>query len=271
LAGLLVWLLKASHVPAIEEIELISYGVARAVLVGSLVWLGYVALEPLLRRWWPDTLVSWNRLLAGRIRDPRIGRDVLLGLFFGLALVVYEIVLWWGVDRLGIPPRRPDSPTFALLQALRGGRHIAASVLELFVVAVGGTVVFALLLLILRIVFRKPWLAIGILGVISIVPSMLAMEPALMVPYLIDALAVFAVYVFLLARYGLVSLFVLVALVGLLNSRPVADFQAWYGTGALAYFLVVLGLAIYGYYFSRADRSRSRDVRLATPASAATR
>jgi hypothetical protein len=32
-----------------------------------------------VRRRWPATLVSWSRLLAGRFRDPLVGRDVLAG------------------------------------------------------------------------------------------------------------------------------------------------------------------------------------------------
>ena len=32
-----------------------------------------------MRRRWPQTLISWTRVLAGRLRDPLVGRDVLVG------------------------------------------------------------------------------------------------------------------------------------------------------------------------------------------------
>jgi hypothetical protein len=33
---------------------------------GALVWAGYLAVEPYVRRWWPTTLVAWRRALDGR-------------------------------------------------------------------------------------------------------------------------------------------------------------------------------------------------------------
>ena len=53
--------------------------------LAALVWLIYVALEPIVRRRWPDLLISWTRLLSGRFRDPLVGRDLLAGLLLGSA------------------------------------------------------------------------------------------------------------------------------------------------------------------------------------------
>ena len=39
-------------------------------------WVIYLAVEPVVRRRWPDTLASWTRLLRGRALDPLVGRDV---------------------------------------------------------------------------------------------------------------------------------------------------------------------------------------------------
>ena len=49
------------------------------------VWVLYVALEPHARRLWPTSMVGWARLLDGRLKDPLIGRDVLIGGLFGTA------------------------------------------------------------------------------------------------------------------------------------------------------------------------------------------
>lgn len=56
-----------------------SFSIATAALVGLI----YVALEPIVRRRWPDLLISWSRLLAGGLRDPMVGRDVLIGGLLG--------------------------------------------------------------------------------------------------------------------------------------------------------------------------------------------
>ena len=43
------------------------------------VWLLYLALEPYVRKFWPTTLISWSRCVAGNVLDPQVGRDVLIG------------------------------------------------------------------------------------------------------------------------------------------------------------------------------------------------
>lgn len=75
----------ADHVPTLwGELsiiyEIMSYAVIAAVVVGLL----YIALEPYVRRHWPETLVSWNRVMRGNFRDPMVGRDVLAGGLMGL-------------------------------------------------------------------------------------------------------------------------------------------------------------------------------------------
>ena len=51
----------------------------RCVYLMCLVWIFYMALEPYVRRIWPEMVISWSRLLAGRWFDPLVGRDVLAG------------------------------------------------------------------------------------------------------------------------------------------------------------------------------------------------
>jgi hypothetical protein len=53
------------------------------MLFSLLAWVGYMAVEPYVRRTWPHVMVSWQRLLNGCFRDPLIGRDLLLGIFAG--------------------------------------------------------------------------------------------------------------------------------------------------------------------------------------------
>ncbi len=56
-------------------VEIIKFSLFWAVFGG----LVYCALEPYVRRWWSEYLISWSRLLAGDFRDPMIGRDILVG------------------------------------------------------------------------------------------------------------------------------------------------------------------------------------------------
>ena len=67
---------------------------AHAMLHGVTVWVLYMAIEPYVRRVWPRMLVSWTRLLSGRLRDPLLGRDVLIGLLVGCGMwAAYQYAL----------------------------------------------------------------------------------------------------------------------------------------------------------------------------------
>ena len=56
---------------------------ARGTLVGLAAYTFYMALEPDVRRRSPETLVSWSRAIDGRLRDPLVGRDLLIGIAVG--------------------------------------------------------------------------------------------------------------------------------------------------------------------------------------------
>ena len=73
-----------------------------------LLWVIYIALEPYVRRFWPDGILGWTRLISGYVRDPRVGRDVLTGCVFGVAMgccwtIFYELL----PPLLGRPPPIP--------------------------------------------------------------------------------------------------------------------------------------------------------------------
>jgi hypothetical protein len=74
--GMLFWTFGWDHQPTFAELGLVFQAVAWNLMLAALVWLLYVALEPYARRLWPEGMVSWNRLLQGRWRDPLVGRDI---------------------------------------------------------------------------------------------------------------------------------------------------------------------------------------------------
>jgi hypothetical protein len=69
--------------------------VARGLLLGAAVWVAYMALEPFLRRHWPSTMISWSRLLAGRLRDRLVGRDLLIGVLTAGSYSFSSRRRWW--------------------------------------------------------------------------------------------------------------------------------------------------------------------------------
>jgi serine/threonine-protein kinase len=83
------WLLGDRHVPAFgTEIDMLFTAVGEALFGAAILWLTYLGLEPYVRRFAPDCMIGWTRLLAGSWRDPRVGRDVLIGVGAGLLMTL---------------------------------------------------------------------------------------------------------------------------------------------------------------------------------------
>lgn len=89
-AGLMAWsivLMSNRTFTAWGPFVLLASTVSRGLFVGSFAGLAYLALEPTIRRHRPGLLVSWHRLLAGEVRNPLVGRDLLAGCLLGLGSV----------------------------------------------------------------------------------------------------------------------------------------------------------------------------------------
>ena len=107
-SGMLYWAMVSHHQPTGTESDMFFDHAARMLLWAGLVWLIYVALEPSLRRIWPESLISWNRFVRGGLHDPRVGRDLLIGgtaAVISLALQFMTHVLPGWMD---LPLKRPS-------------------------------------------------------------------------------------------------------------------------------------------------------------------
>ncbi|HVQ30670.1 MAG TPA: serine/threonine-protein kinase, partial [Vicinamibacteria bacterium] len=154
-------LIRADHVPlAGEELWVLIKVFAYPSFWAAQVWLIYMALEPYARRRWPHVLISWKRLLAGRLRDPLVGRDVLIGCVAGtLVRSSYGLTVlaptWFGKGLL-----TPDIYVYgATLTSVRD------PLFRLFVnqySAVLYALAFLFLLVLLRSVLRVQWLAVAL-------------------------------------------------------------------------------------------------------------
>ena len=161
LFGLLDWLLGERHVGVFsEEVGLFYVWMARAALTAAIVWITYFAMEPYVRRFWPQTMITWSRVLDGRFRDPAVGRDVLVGGMSGLLLVLIaqlDVLLpsWFGA-----PPPVPMLPAAVHdLAALLGLRYKLSILVTTLMTGTSLSLVVLLLMLMMRVVVRPPWLA----------------------------------------------------------------------------------------------------------------
>jgi hypothetical protein len=89
--AMLDWLVGERHSSAFqEEASAALLWTSRATFTAAVAWFTYVAVEPYVRRLWPQTIVTWSRLIAGWFRDPLVGRDLLVGTVLGTALTLMD-------------------------------------------------------------------------------------------------------------------------------------------------------------------------------------
>ena len=250
LVGIVNWALLAHHISSQMEIVLFILAVSVSLFFGLLTWLLYVALEPYVRRYWPDTLISWSRFLAGKFKDPVVARDVLLGTLFGLASAALEQLQPYAEAWLGRAPQRPLGLTTAY--TLEGFRGSIATVLSQASSSFSGAFIIFFFFFLLRFILRRNWLAAVVMSLLFCIPSLAAQNP------LIDALFTapfFLAYLYVLHRFGLVTLTVLYFVDQLADSMPLATpLGAWYTEGGLVAMITILAVAFYGFYVSRAGK-----------------
>jgi hypothetical protein len=247
--GLLSATLFAHHVPnLIAELTLVLTLCGWMLLWGGFSWLSYVAFEPHVRRLWPRTLVSWTRVLEGRVRDPLVGRDVLVGVLAGV-LVTGASALRVTIDNV----TTTDALVAQGIDALRSVRHLWSRVifysLDGLQFALGGF----FMLLFMRLLLRRTWLAAVVLTALN-APIV---ESGWTSAGVLQAVAATTLFFVVVLRIGLLA-GVTMSMTGWLLTRiPLTlDFNAWYAGSSAMVLLVVVASAIWA--FSEATRRRAR-------------
>jgi serine/threonine-protein kinase len=245
--------------PQLEQVSGPAPAVSWALFAAGLARLLYVALEPYVRSRWPHTIITWSRLSSGRIRDVLVGRDLLLGMLFG---VVQSTLVWSGIAitrRFGAVEPIPLMP---VLDPLLSTRFVFTSFINFLYSSITAALAFFVLLFLLRQLLRKDWLALAVFLLIAAVAGASGQD----LPLVAGAMSLMAatVAVTALLRFGLVTYAVsnFVASVLTVGFPLSVDPARWYSSPS-AFAVVALGAAaVYGYHLAsggwrvRAERAR---------------
>jgi serine/threonine-protein kinase len=241
---------RADHVAGAEELWILIKVLAYPSFWALVVWTLYLALEPYARRRWPHVLISWKRLLSGRFDDPLVGRDALLGALVGLVLAAAFRLFWLAPEWQGRPSPVPD--IFVYGPTLTDWRHAVG--FRLFV-NLFSCVLFALallfLLVLLRVIVRKQWIA-ALLWCVLLAAPVRAGEPSL--EWIYGGLRALTLYM-LLMRCGLLAF--AAAFFFMFNTFEALltlDLTAWYAPRGLPIVLVFAGLLAYCFHTSLAGK-----------------
>ena len=244
--GMVAWALNADHVPVLQgELTLEARGAGACLLMATILWIFYLAIEPYVRRTRPHTLISWTRLLNGGERDALVGRDALIGAAWGvLNAFAFPAALRLLPSFLGQPP---PEPLAGYLEGLLGFRQLAAFLVSLVInamlLATGALLLFMLMRLLLR---RELPAAIALVVILTLSDAAQSDEAAwLALPI---SLFIMGSYSFLLLRFGLLSAIAgLYTLSLLLNIPLTTDLGSWMGGPTVGVLGVAIALGLYAY------------------------
>jgi serine/threonine-protein kinase len=240
---LLLWLCRGHLYPSIDMIGLLVIAISTAMFVSGTSWMLYLALEPWVRRRWPQALISWSRLLSGQLRDPLVGRDILFGVMLGVLWLLIFQLRYIPMMHMGASPGLPST------EYLVGGRTALGVWLMQIPTSILGTLQFFFLLLGLKVVLRKDWLAaIAFVAVFALPRGFSSSYPTVEVP---AQILVYAIAVLIVYRFGLVPLACAIFTINMLANVPcTADLSAWYMATSVLALLSVVALAGWGFYQS---------------------
>ncbi|MGC2248711.1 MAG: hypothetical protein WA609_19060, partial [Terriglobales bacterium] len=237
-----IWLCFGHFVPDGGVVGFFVLAVSGALFMASLSWILYLALEPFVRKLWPQTIISWTRLMSGRIRDPLVGRDVLFGVILGLTWdLIIEIRFVFGIARLGSIPQLLSTDYLLGLRSTLGAAIVQVPG------GIQGTLFFFVILVVLRYLLRNRWAAAaGFVVIFTLLNALGSSHPWVAAS---SGALVYGIAAFALVRFGLITLTVAVFVANTLLNVPVTfDFSRWYAPYALFVPLFVLVLAAWGFY-----------------------
>jgi serine/threonine-protein kinase len=236
-------------------------GVPRDLAVRLTIWIGsgtaaglmYLALEPPLRRRWPHLLIGWSRLMRGRWRDPRVGREILIGVLVASIQRLLPHLPVLLAQAAGIAPSLAFVAYGGSRAELDGGQFLAA---DLFAAPVAAALMAFLVLLVLfalTFVVRKPWIAAVVIGAVLVWSNTaLSSTPVREAPFMIVG---FILLFTVLLRVGLLAYMTVHAVIWVLEATVLTvDPSAWYAMRGWVVMGIVLTLAIYGFRTSLGGR-----------------
>ena len=244
---LALWICRDHFTASMGTFGMAILAACTAVFYGFTVYIMYMALEPHVRRRWPQTLISWTAILTGHWRDPIVGRDVLVGLVAGIGIAA----LVQGADALTLGSNLPPNlgPTGVLL----GLRSTLTVCLVSLPHGIRDTLIFFLLLFLLRAFLRNQWLASLALALLFTAPGLFASSHPVIDG--LETLVAYGLVAVIAWRFGLLALGMYIFANSLVaGMQATLHTGAWYLGNNLFLLAFLLALATWGCYTSMAGQ-----------------
>src|SRR6202012_2245046 len=166
---------RSHFIASSDLIGIVFLAVATSLLYAGAMWLLDFAVEPYVRRNWPQTIISWTRLVSGKVRDPLVGRDIVSGVLLGFSWVlILEIGNLINISRYGGALQLGSS------DLVGGFREAIGYYFNVATNSIQGALAFFLLLVLIKFIVRNQWLALAIFVVIEVTPHVLGSQTLLL-------------------------------------------------------------------------------------------
>ncbi|MBM3735933.1 MAG: hypothetical protein FJW39_09125 [Acidobacteria bacterium] len=245
---LAIFLSAASFIPTVLRAHftvsngfwnMVYNAAAQSLFIGLLGWIGYLALEPPVRRRWPQAMITWTRMFKGQWRDPMVAGHLLTGLAAGAVAAVVSLSVGWFTRETG-------QPLNVSLRALSGDRFIVSQLIFAAVLSPAlNAVVNFFLLFLFRWVFRREMLAAALFVLSFSMLRLLGTNPVLAAGV---SAAVIAMLVAVAMRFGMLAFAASYASTGILRSfQFTLDPGTWHGPQSMFVMLLFAVLSWYLY------------------------
>ena len=228
--------------------------IAIGLFAAAVVWVLYMALEPYLRRRWPQSLISWTRLLAGDVRDPLVAGHILVGIALGVGVGALALVAYW----LGWQQRAALDLSNFTLTTLNGAgltRGLLATPIGTSAIAMGAF----FLHLMVRVVLRNTWLASAAFVVLLALLTV-ASAPEPPGPSFLAAVLYLSLLLWIMIRLGVLPTALFIAISSVMVKWPLtSDLTAWYADKSMIVVALLLALAMWSFRNALAGRKVLKD------------
>jgi serine/threonine protein kinase len=233
-------IVRLHHVPTLAEPIHVLYQIGIGLSVAATVWVYYMALEPYLRRRWPQSLISWSRLLTGEARDPLVAGHLLAGTALGVGFTLFgdfkSLVAW---QHLGV--LSPGQYTIRVLD----GVGLAGWLLWNMIGPVYLALFILLVVFLLRLMLRNTWAAAAVYIALYAGLGLVARDPF---PEIVSGMALISAGFWVMIRFGILPITVVLLMqIVLLQAPLTSDLSAWYAGKGLIVVALILALAVWSF------------------------
>ncbi len=249
-----LWIFREHFSPALGTLADFLIAIATSIFAGALLWMIYMAVEPYARRHWPHALIAWTAALNGRLRDPIVGRDVLLGIAFATAALVGDRFtdVWAQAHGAAL--------NFGNVAYLLGFRPAVAVLLAEIPAAIRTALLFFLMLFIFRAILRNQWLAGGVFAALMTSIIYFQSRQSISISQTVEGALLYSMIAICATRFGLVTLVVSFFVLDNLDQLQVTtNTSAWYFGVGISVLAAIIALAFWAFRISIGSQKLIKD------------